>query len=59
MNIVTIGLFTGLLLGVAAATGGLDGFLITLALGAAGALIAGQFSGALDLRAAFRARERD
>nr|WP_207782476.1 hypothetical protein [Phytoactinopolyspora limicola] len=59
MNAMNTGLFAGLLLGIAAAAGGVGGFLVALGLGALGWLIAGQLSGELDLRAALRGRERD
>jgi len=45
----TIGLLAGLLLGIAAATGGFGGFLIALVLGVVGYLIGGQYDGELDL----------
>jgi len=45
----TIGLLAGLLLGVAAATGGFGGFLIALVLGVVGYLVGGHYDGELDL----------
>jgi uncharacterized membrane protein YeaQ/YmgE (transglycosylase-associated protein family) len=45
----TIGLLAGLLLGIAAATGGFVGFLIALVLGVAGYFVGGQYDGELDL----------
>ncbi len=49
MTTSTIGLLAGLLLGIAAATGGFGGFLIALVLGVVGYLIGGQYDGELDL----------
>lgn len=59
MNTVTIGLFAGLLLGVAAAAGGFWGFVVAVLLGLAGAAVAGQVSGELDVTAIVRGRGRD
>jgi hypothetical protein len=52
----TIGLLAGLLLGIAAAAGGLSGFLIALVLGVAGYAAGGQFDGEIDLGALVRRR---
>lgn len=49
MTTSTIGLLAGLLLGIAAAVGGLGGFLIALVLGVVGYLIGGHYDGELDL----------
>lgn len=49
MTTSTVGLLAGLLLGVAAAAGGLTGFLLALVLGAVGFLIGGQRDGEFDL----------
>jgi uncharacterized membrane protein YeaQ/YmgE (transglycosylase-associated protein family) len=49
MTTSTIGLLAGLLLGIAAATGGFVGFLIALVLGVAGYFVGGQYDGELDL----------
>ena len=49
MTTSTIGLLAGLLLGVAAATGGFGGFLIALVLGVVGYLVGGHYDGELDL----------
>lgn len=59
MNTVTIGLFTGLLLGVAAAAGGFWGFVVSLLLGLLGAAVAGQVSGEIDVTAVLRGRDRE
>ncbi|WP_241384598.1 hypothetical protein [Rhodococcus sp. CH91] len=52
------GLLAGLLLGVAAAAGGLTGFLIALVLGTVGYLLGGQRDGEIDLGAVIRGRGR-
>ena len=49
MTTSTIGLLAGILLGVAAAAGGLTGFLIALVLGIVGYLAGAQFDGEVDL----------
>ncbi|MBB5790460.1 hypothetical protein [Jiangella mangrovi] len=59
MNTLTIGLFTGLLLGVAAAAGGFWGFVVTALLGLVGAAVAGQVSGEIDVTAVLRGRDRE
>lgn len=48
---VLVGLFAGLLLAIAAATGGLIGFLLALILGGAGAAIGAHLDGTIDLTA--------
>lgn len=48
---VVVGLFVGLLLAIAAATGGLIGFLLALVLGGSGAAIGARFDGTIDLTA--------
>ncbi|WP_066897425.1 hypothetical protein [Mycolicibacterium houstonense] len=48
---VVIGLFAGLLLAIAAAAGGLIGFLLALILGGAGAAIGAHLDGTVDLTA--------
>ncbi len=58
MTTSTIGLLAGLLLGIAAATGGFGGFLIALVLGVVGYLIGGHYDGELDLSKVF-GRKRD
>ncbi|CDQ44976.1 hypothetical protein [Mycolicibacterium neoaurum] len=45
------GLFAGLLVAIAAVTGGLIGFLLALVLGAAGAVIGAHLDGTIDLTA--------
>ena len=62
MTSSTLGLVAGLLLGVAAAAGGLWGFIVALLLGAAGYLIGAHRDGELDLTnvaALLRGRGRD
>jgi uncharacterized membrane protein len=59
MTSSTLGLVAGLLLGVAAAAGGLWGFVITLVLGVAGYLIGAHRDGELDLSSFLRGRGRD
>ena len=49
MTTSTIGLLAGLLLAIAAAAGGLVGFLIALVLGTVGYLIGGHYDGEVDL----------
>lgn len=49
MTTSTLGLLVGLLLGIAAATGGLFGFLIALVLGVVGYLAGGHYDGEVDL----------
>lgn len=49
MTTSTIGLIAGLLLGVAAATGGFFGFLIALVLGVVGYAVGGHYDGEIDL----------
>lgn len=58
MTTSTIGLLAGLLLGIAAATGGFGGFLIALVLGVVGYLVGGHYDGELDLSKVF-GRQRD
>ena len=58
MTTSTVGLIAGLLLGIAAATGGFWGFLITLVLGTVGYLAGGQVDGELDLRQLFGPHRR-
>ncbi|MDQ3615771.1 MAG: hypothetical protein M3393_03940 [Actinomycetota bacterium] len=58
MTTSTIGLIAGLLLGIAAAVGGLSAFLVALALGVIGYLAGGQLDGEVDL-GALVGRRRD
>lgn len=58
MTTSTVGLIAGLLLGIAAATTGFWGFLITLVLGTIGYLLGGQLDGELDLRQLLGSRRR-
>ena len=58
MNNSMAGLIAGLVLGVAAAAGGFLGFLIALVLGVVGYLVAGHFSGEVDLNKAMNGRRR-
>lgn len=50
MSYPVIGMLTGLLLAIAATTGGFGGFVLALFLGALGYVIAGQLSGRFDVR---------
>lgn len=59
MSTSTVGLLAGLLLAVAAAAGGLVGFLIALVLGAAGYLVGAQLDGEVDLSSLVGRRNRD
>jgi len=58
MSTSTIGLLAGLLLGVAAATGGFFGFLVALVLGVVGYLVGGQYDGEVDLGQLLGGRRR-
>lgn len=58
MTTSTLGLLAGILLGIAAATGGFGGFLLALVLGAIGYLLGGHRDGEFDLGALFRGRNR-
>lgn len=58
MTTSTIGLIAGLLLAIAAAAGGLVGFLIAVVLGTAGYVIGGHFDGEVDLSQVFGKRDR-
>ena len=58
MTTSSLGLIAGLLLGVAAAAGGITGFVIALLLGVAGYLIGGQRDGEFDLSTLLRGRGR-
>ncbi|MBJ7338820.1 hypothetical protein [Mycolicibacterium sp.] len=58
MTTSSLGLIAGLLLGIAAAAGGLTGFVVALILGVAGYLIGGQRDGEFDLSALLPGRRR-
>ncbi|MEU3302041.1 hypothetical protein ABZ729_19720 [Streptomyces sp. NPDC006678] len=58
MTSTQMGLLTGLVLGLAAAFGGFDAFLIVLVLGTVGLLVGRYLDGKLDL-AQFTGRDRD
>lgn len=58
MKTSTLGLFAGLLLGVAAAAGGFTGFLIALVLGLIGFALGGQRDGDFDVTTLLRGRGR-
>ena len=49
MTTSTVGLLAGLLLAIAASTGGLSGFLLALVLGVGGYALGGQYDGEVDL----------
>ncbi|MGH3834965.1 MAG: hypothetical protein ACRDSF_04580 [Pseudonocardiaceae bacterium] len=59
MNVTTIGLFTGLILGLAGAIGGFSGFLLALVLGAIGLIVGRVLDGELDLNQVFSGKGRD
>ncbi|NLE80489.1 MAG: hypothetical protein GX610_13055 [Rhodococcus sp.] len=58
MKTSTLGLFAGLLLGVAAAAGGFTGFLIAIVLGLIGFVLGGQRDGDFDVTTLLRGRGR-
>lgn len=58
MTTSSLGLITGLLLGVAAAAGGFVGFLVALVLGVVGYALGGHYDGEIDL-GALAGRRRD
>ncbi|WP_431309465.1 DUF2273 domain-containing protein [Gordonia sesuvii] len=53
-----IGLFAGLMLALAATTGGLGGFVVAVLLGTVGVLAGLQLDGVIDVRAVVRSRNR-
>lgn len=59
MNATTIGLLTGLILGLAGAIGGFSGFLLALVLGAIGLLVGRVLDGELDLGQILSGKGRD
>ena len=59
MTTSTIGLLAGLLLAVAAAAGGVWGFVLAIVFGAVGYLIGGHYDGEVDLGALIGKRSRD
>ena len=50
MSYPIAGMLAGLLLAIAATTGGFGGFVLALVFGAVGLLVAGQLSGQFDVR---------
>lgn len=58
MNFAMIGLFAGLLLAIAGATGGFGGFLFAVALGTLGLALGAHRDGTIDLNALLRGRGR-
>jgi uncharacterized membrane protein len=52
----SVGLITGLLLGIAAVIGGFSGFLLVLVLGLVGLAVGAQLDGDVDLPSLFRGR---
>ncbi|ACQ81707.1 conserved hypothetical protein [Beutenbergia cavernae DSM 12333] len=58
MSVPSTGLIAGILLAIAATTGGFTGFLLAVVLGAVGWLVAAQLSGQVDIRAIFVGRRR-
>jgi len=59
MTTSTVGLVAGLLLGIAAAAGGFDAFLLALVLGVLGYVVGAQYDGEFDLSALWSGRRRD
>ncbi len=59
MTTSTIGLLAGLLLGIAGAAGGFEGFLVALVLGVVGYLVGGHYDGEVNLSKIFGSRRRD
>ncbi|HSL07672.1 MAG TPA: hypothetical protein VK887_06800 [Pseudonocardiaceae bacterium] len=59
MNATVIGLLTGLILGLAGAIGGFNGFLLALVLGAVGLLVGRVLDGELDLGQILSGKGRD
>lgn len=59
MNATTIGLLTGLILGLAGVIGGFSGFLLTLVLGAIGLVVGRVLDGELDLGQILSGKGRD
>lgn len=57
-NAATVGLLAGLLLTLAATTGGIGGFVLALVLGGVGLLAGLQIQGTIDLRAVVRSSSR-
>lgn len=58
MSHASVGLLAGLLLSIAAVTGGLVGFLLALVLGGIGLVVGSQLDGTLDLGPMIRGRGR-
>ncbi|WP_132992644.1 DUF2273 domain-containing protein [Gordonia zhaorongruii] len=58
MNNAVIGLFAGLLLAIAAATGGFWGFILAVLLGVVGLVLGLHRDGVVDLGALLRSRSR-
>ncbi|GMA23221.1 hypothetical protein GCM10025864_09800 [Luteimicrobium album] len=58
MNMTVAGLFVGLLLAVAATTGGFAGFLLAVVLGAIGLVVGAVLDGRVDLGAFVNGRRR-
>lgn len=58
MNATTIGLLTGLILGLAGAIGGFSGFLLALVLGVIGLLVGRVLDGDLDVSQIFSGKGR-
>jgi hypothetical protein len=59
MNATTIGLLTGLILGLAGVIGGFTGFLLTLVLGAIGLFVGRVLDGEIDIGHVFSGKGRD
>ena len=59
MNATSIGLLTGLILGLAGVIGGFTGFLLTLVLGAIGLFVGRVLDGEIDINRVFSGKGRD
>jgi hypothetical protein len=59
MNATSIGLLTGLILGLAGVIGGFSGFLLALVLGGVGLLVGRVLDGELDLGQILSGKGRD
>ena len=58
MNSATIGMIAGILLVLAATTGGVTGFLFALVLGTVGLVVGAHLDGTIDISAMLRGRGR-
>ncbi|GAA4807236.1 DUF2273 domain-containing protein [Tomitella cavernea] len=58
MSTAAVGLIAGLLLAIAATTGGIVGFIVAVILGAIGLAVGAHHDGAIDITAVWRGRGR-